>query len=108
MPTLQFLKRKQSQIFLICKKFIFLFLYTLQHEGTESRKVQKEIARHYQNIRKFWGTEHSKDKQAAAYEGLGKLYVSDERFTTIDGKPQPEYALFLSKAMTYYAKTNLS
>lgn len=82
-------------------------LFALKEENPASRKVQNEIALHYQNIRKFWGTEHNKDKQAEAYKGLGKLYVSDERFCMADGKPQPEYALFLCKAMEHYAATNL-
>lgn len=82
-------------------------LADLQAEDPESAKVQKLIAVHYKNIRKFWGTSEAKDKQAEAYEGLGQLYVNDDRFTQRDGKPQPEFALFLSKAMSHFARTFL-
>ncbi|MDJ1481864.1 MerR family transcriptional regulator [Cytophagaceae bacterium YF14B1] len=73
----------------------------------ESESVQKQIARHYTIIRKFWGTVNDADKQAEAYSGLGKLYVTDERYTVINGKPNPEFALFMSKAMSYFAQTQL-
>lgn len=82
-------------------------LLALMHEEPESAAVQFEIGRHYQNIRYFWGTANSTDKQAKAYAGLGELYVSDERFTTINGKPNPGFAQFLSKAMSYYAENSL-
>jgi DNA-binding transcriptional MerR regulator len=82
-------------------------LYSLQHENPASDKVQQQIRRHYANIRTFWGTANSADPQADAYAGLGDLYVADERFTMIDGKPQPEYALFMSKAMRHFADTEL-
>jgi DNA-binding transcriptional MerR regulator len=82
-------------------------LFSLQQEDPTSEKVQQQIKRHYANIRTFWGTVNAADPQAEAYAGLGDLYVSDERFTMIDGKPQPEYALFLSKAMRYFANSKL-
>lgn len=83
-------------------------LFSLRYEDPASNKVQAEIARHYRIIRQFWGTTHSSDRQAEAYAGLGQLYVSDERFTTVNGKSQPEFAQFLSKAMAYFAKDQLS
>lgn len=79
----------------------------MKTEKPESDEVQKLIARHYVVIRKCWGTHGSSDKQALPYAGLGELYVSDERYTMKDGIPQPEYALFLSKAMKYYSETKL-
>ncbi len=82
-------------------------LFSLREEDPASEKVQTEIATHYHVIRQLWGTVHSPDKQAEAYAGLGKLYVSDERFTMMHGKPQPAFADFLSKAMDYFAKNNL-
>ena len=82
-------------------------LFALRHESPESDKVQQLIARHYQIIRKFWGTSQSPDKQAEAYAGLGDLYVSDDRFTMVNGVPQPEFTLFLQKAMKYFADTVL-
>ena len=82
-------------------------LFKLRNEDPTSDTVQKEIVHHYEVIRKFWGTANSSDTQAEAYAGLGELYLGDERYTLIDGKAQPEYALFLSKAMRYFAKTKL-
>jgi DNA-binding transcriptional MerR regulator len=82
-------------------------LINLMHEDPTSEKVQQFIARHYAIIRKFWGTEHLADKQAEAYKGLGQLYVNDERFTLVNGKPSPEYAAFMAKAMAHYADHSL-
>jgi hypothetical protein len=55
----------------------------------------------------FWGTTQLPDNQAEAYKGLAQLYVADERFTMYNGKPQPAFALFMSKAMTHFADTTL-
>lgn len=85
----------------------FNSLFWLVEEDPASEKVQAEIANHYAIIRKFWGTANSADKQAGAYAGLGQLYVTDERYTMMNGKPQPAFALFLSKAMGYFAKNSL-
>lgn len=82
-------------------------LFALKGEMPESTPVQKLIARHYELIRIFWGTSGNQDKQADAYKGLGQLYINDERFTMVDGEAQPEYALFLSKAMAYFADNSL-
>ncbi|MDJ1499583.1 MerR family transcriptional regulator [Xanthocytophaga agilis] len=82
-------------------------LVSMLHLDPESESVQKQIIRHYTIIRKFWGTVNDPNKQAEAYSGLGKLYVTDERYTVINGKPNPEFALFMSKAMSYFAKTQL-
>lgn len=83
-------------------------LFALRDQAPTGQAVQAEIARHYHIIRQFWGTQHSPDKQAEAYAGLGQLYVNDERFTTVDGQPQPEFAAFLNKAMAHFAKNALS
>lgn len=82
-------------------------LFNLQHEAPESDAVQKTMQRHYENIRSFWGTAGEADKQAEAYAGLGQLYVDDERFLARDGKPQPEFAQFMAKAMAHFAETQL-
>lgn len=82
-------------------------LFILKNQDPESNVVQEEISRHYQNIRQFWGTQFLEDKQADAYKGLGELYLQDERFTLIEGKPQSEFAAFLCKAMCFYAETSL-
>lgn len=72
-------------------------------EDPASVKVQEVIARHYMVTRKFWGTEHLPNKQYEAYKGLGQLYVNDERYTVLDGKPDKEFALFMQKAMAHFA-----
>ena len=82
-------------------------LVALLNEDPTSPIVQEQVARHYANIRQFWGTVNSSDKQAEAYKGLGQLYVSDECFTMVNGQPNPEFALFLSKAMSHFADTTL-
>jgi DNA-binding transcriptional MerR regulator len=83
-------------------------LFNLQSEDHTSATVQQHIARHYATIRQLWGTANLPNKQAEAYKGLGQLYVADERFTIQNGKPQPAFALFMSKAMAHYADNALS
>ena len=78
-------------------------LFDMRNIDPESEFVQEAIGRHYQMIRQFWGTTGSEDKQAEAYAGLGQLYINDERFTMVNGEPQPEFAAFLQKAMRYFA-----
>lgn len=80
-------------------------LQLLMYEDFKSEKVQQQIALHYENVRMFWGTANSPDPQAEKYIGLGQLYVNDGRFTITNGKPNPRFALFMSKAMAYYAGT---
>lgn len=82
-------------------------LFVLSNQDPTSPQVQEQIARHYANIRRFWGTSGTSDKQAAAYTGLGRLYLSDERYTIIEGKSQPAYCHFLCKAMEHFAETML-
>jgi DNA-binding transcriptional MerR regulator len=65
-------------------------------------EVQKEIEHHYLIIRKFWGTENCKDSQLDAYAGLGELYVADGRYTVIDGKEKPKFAVFMKDAMRIF------
>jgi DNA-binding transcriptional MerR regulator len=89
------------------QKEIFKNLFDFSDKEPESEVVQMEIARHYKNTRKFWGTDGSSVSQWKEYKGLGELYIADERFTMIDGKTQPEFAIFLSKAMTYFVNTQL-
>jgi hypothetical protein len=89
------------------QKEIFNRLYELSTKDPESEVVQMEIARHYKNTRKFWGTDGTADSQWRNYKGLGELFTSDARFTIVDGKEQPEFALFLSKAIAHFAITQL-
>jgi DNA-binding transcriptional MerR regulator len=78
-------------------------LLSLRFEDPTSEPVQKEIAIHYEVVREFWGTSGSPENQAAAYAGLGDLYAADERYTMMEGKPQPEFARFMQQAMKYFA-----
>lgn len=79
-------------------------LAALMHLQPEDDKVQAVVARHYAHILQFWA---SVEDTAAAYRGLAQLYLDDERYTHRNGKPDPAYAAFLSKAMVYYADTRL-
>ncbi len=76
-------------------------LVSLMTEDPKSDKVQAEIAKHYVFIQKFWGRKPNPE----AYKGLGQLYVSDNRYTKVNGKPNPEFAEFMSKAMSYFVDT---
>lgn len=82
----------------------WLKLSAMRQEDPASEQVQQEIAVHYELIREFWGTAGITDNQAAAYAGLGDLYVADERYTMMEGKPQPDFAQFMQKAMRYFAE----
>lgn len=64
-----------------------------------SEQVQELITRHYKTIEQFWG----RIPGAEGYRGLAQLYLDDERFTMLDGKPNREFAVFLAKAMKHYA-----
>ncbi len=82
-------------------------LFKLQNQNHKSFEVQWLIKQHYEIIRKFWGTHKSSDNQAQMYTGLGRLYTTDERYTTMEGKPRPEFAEFLRKAMEHFTKYHL-
>ncbi|WP_420146725.1 MerR family transcriptional regulator [Spirosoma sp.] len=78
------------------------------HLDPKSNVVQQQIARHYQNIRGFWGESVCQSKNMAeAYKGLAQLYVDDPRFTSQNGQPNQEYVTFLSKAMIHFADTQI-
>jgi DNA-binding transcriptional MerR regulator len=79
-------------------------LQSMMKEDPAGEKVQAAIREHYELIREFWGTAGSPDKQAEAYAGLGDLYISDERYTSASGQPNPEFAQFMNIAMKYFAK----
>jgi DNA-binding transcriptional MerR regulator len=75
-------------------------LVSLVNTDPYGQQVQELIARHYATIEKYWG----RAPGAEGYRGLAQLYVNDERFTLVNGKPNREYALFMQKAMDYYAE----
>ena len=82
-------------------------LSLLTHEPPSSEQVQELIHQHYINTRKLWGTHNASDKQSDAYKGLGKLYLTDARFTSEYGAPDPTFTIFISEAMNYYADHKL-
>lgn len=86
---------------------IFQNLLALKEEEIESKEVQLEIARHYTNTRKSWGTYGSAKSQKVEYKALGTLYLNDERYTRLNGKQHVGFSRFLSEAMDYYVKTQL-
>lgn len=101
------LTKAQLEVLKTEQKEIFKNLFALSSEPPTSEKVQSEIARHYVNIRKFWGTLGTSDNQAEAYKGLGELYVADERYTKVDGVVQPQFAAFLVVAMAHFVDSQL-
>lgn len=80
-------------------------LFELRKHSPETDEVQQHIAKHYEVIRKFWGTSNLADRQADTYKGLGDLYVNEASYlaNVTDGNPQPEFARFLQEAMKHYA-----
>jgi DNA-binding transcriptional MerR regulator len=89
------------------QKAIMKSLLLLVNEQPESEVVQDEIARHYVNIRSFWGVSDPTDLKAETYKGLAELYLTDERYLTTDGKPMHEFAIFMRLAMIYFADNKL-
>jgi len=78
-------------------------LLALINDDPSGEPVQRLVAKHYEIIRKFWGTHGQADNQAEAYAALGELYVSDERYTSIKGQANTAFAKFMRDAMTVFA-----
>src|SRR6185437_2169504 len=74
-------------------------LSLLAGEDPEGDAVQEQIARHYANIRSFWGVSDPTDLKASQYKGLAELYLSDDRYLAEEGKPNPAFAAFMRTAM---------
>lgn len=89
------------------QKDIAAQLQLLRHADPQNDMVQEQIARHYANIRAFWGVTDPTDLNAETYKSLAELYVSDERYTTTNGQPDPEFAAFMRKGMLYFADNKL-
>lgn len=101
MPRLDIERLKADQ------RDIMQQLRAFVHKDPQSPEVQEQIARHYANIRSFWGISDPTDLRLETYKGLGELYVTDERYVTEDGKPNPEFASFMRLAMVYFATAKL-
>lgn len=65
-------------------------------------QVQAEVDRHYQSLCRFWTPD------AAAYAGLGRMYVDDERFRANYEKITEGLADYQREAMAAYAQARLS
>lgn len=65
-------------------------------------RTQEAVAEHYEWVSLFW------TPNAAAYRGLGDMYVADERFRQYYDKHGEGTARYLREAMAAYAEANLA
>jgi len=79
-------------------------LAALSHGDPASPEVQEAVRLHYGHIRQFWGTANQSDPQWKAYKCLGEMYTQDDRYTTVDGQPNPAFAEFLCKAIAHFVE----
>lgn len=77
-------------------------LIALMHLKASDPVVQELIHRHYLHILQWWGKK-SGDEALETYKGLSNLYLMDERYTYVDGKPNLPFTAFITKAMLHYA-----
>jgi DNA-binding transcriptional MerR regulator len=77
-------------------------LAALSQGDHTSAEVQDAVRLHYKQIRQFWGTNDQTDPQWKAYKCLGEMYLQDDRYTMIDGQPNPAFAAFLCKAIAHF------
>lgn len=70
--------------------------------ATDDPAVQGIVAEHHAWVSRFWTPD------AAAYTGLGRLYVDDERFTASIDAHRPGLAAYLCEAMAIHADTRLA
>lgn len=66
--------------------------------GPQSDEVQKHIHRHYEYVSQFYECSYE------MFQGLGKMYVEDKRFTAFYEKYKKGLAQFMCEAMTYYCE----
>ena len=82
-------------------------LKTLSETDPCSEAVQEQIARHYANIRSFWGVTDPTDLRADTYRGLATLYVTDDRYISTEGNADASFARFMQEAMMHFADHKL-
>lgn len=68
-------------------------------KGAASDEVQALIAKHYDNLRKFY------EPNPELYRGLAELYVSDPRFAEHFRKFHPGLPEFMKEAMEAFCDT---
>lgn len=86
--------------------------YARVHEGlaplraagvpVDDERVQELVALHYEVVSLFWTPD------AAAYRGLGRMYVDDPRFRANIGGGDDALVAYLRDAMAVYADARLS
>jgi len=101
------LSKTEMQKLVARQKELGKALYLVKGLAPNHEKVQELVHQHYINTRLLWGTHQAADKQADAYRGLGQFYLTDERFTSGHGVPDPDFGVFISEAMSFYALKNL-
>lgn len=79
-------------------------LASLSHLDPASQQVQQEIAIHYGYILQFWG---KTGNQAEAYNGLGDLLATDERYMQVNGLANPAFGGFMQQAIRIYVQQKL-
>lgn len=83
-------------------KAVWSRLASMRHLDPLSTEVQQQVARHYALIGICWGMKDDPAKQLKAYGCLGDLYMQDERYTAIDGEPNPAFASFMKQAIGHF------
>jgi DNA-binding transcriptional MerR regulator len=68
----------------------------------DDARTQEAVAEHYEGVCQFW------TPNAAAYRGLGEMYVADERFRQYYDKHGEGTARYVCDAMAVYASANLA
>ena len=71
------------------------------HREVSDPLVQELIHRHYLHILQWWGRK-TEQGSLEAYRGLSNLYLMDERYTHVDGKPNLAFTAFITRAMLFY------
>ena len=86
-------------------------LHTMEHllagylrggAGPSEPQVQEAVTRHYKWVCRTWTPDR------AAYVGLGRMYVEDERFTQNLDRVEPGLAAFLRDAIEVWAPAHLN
>ncbi|SHL09760.1 DNA-binding transcriptional regulator, MerR family [Pseudonocardia thermophila] len=70
--------------------------------GPSEPQVQEAVTRHYKWVCRTWTPDR------AAYVGLGRMYVEDERFTQNLDRVEPGLAAFLRDAIEVWAPAHLN
>lgn len=79
-------------------------LFKISSDNPDSIRVQQLIELHYNSVKQFWGTVISQSIHLEAYLDLADKYANDLRFSFVNGELEPEFGIFMSKAMKAYCK----